>query len=146
MSDLRELSRADLVQVAKDEDVKASGRNEEIIERIVAKRAAAPASSSVDGTSVQSDAAPHPGDADGAEPITPPSAAQPVEAVEAEASDLEPAQPIVEDVPPTAGDELPICRETDAAWWCPICDNSQTHSLQECGGCGAARDGAVVIA
>jgi len=135
MSDLSELSRADLVQVAKDEGVKASGRSEDIIERIEAKRAEGPASSSVDGAS---DAP------EGAAPTVVINTVDPTDPEllraigEAATAERAPAAQI--------GDALPIRRETDAAWWCPICDNSQTHTLQECGGCGAGRDGDEVVA
>ncbi len=125
MSDLNDLSRADLVQAAKVAGVKASGRNEEIIERIEAKRAEGPASSSVDGARQEggSDTEPNGSDA----------------TLTADAAETAP-DPVAE-----SGDVLPIRRETDAAWWCPHCDNSQTQTLQECGGCGAVRDGDMVV-
>jgi hypothetical protein len=34
-----------------------------------------------------------------------------------------------------------IKRQTEMAWWCPLCDNSQTTLQPECGNCGAVRDG-----
>ena len=39
-----------------------------------------------------------------------------------------------------------IERETRIAWWCPICDRSNTQLTAACGGCGAHRDGDVVRA
>lgn len=121
MSDLTDLSRADLVQTAKAEGVKASGTSEEIVARIQAKRAEAPAPASVDGAN------PMPGES--------PSLDDPAETFAR----------LTEAAARKRGDALPITRRNDIGWWCPSCDNSQVHALTECAGCGARRDGDEVV-
>lgn len=54
------------------------------------------------------------------------------------------APPPVQDVKP--GKQVKIERETRGAWWCPICDHSNTQLTPTCGGCGANRDGDAVKA
>ncbi len=60
---------------------------------------------------------------------------------EAETPDVRPAAP-----EPTKPERKPtgtrrIVRETDAAWWCPVCDHSMTQALTKCARCGATRNG-----
>lgn len=43
-----------------------------------------------------------------------------------------------------AEDPYAIKRQTDNAWWCPVCDHSQTKLIDACAGCGARRDGDTV--
>jgi hypothetical protein len=34
-----------------------------------------------------------------------------------------------------------IERESQRAWWCPVCDHSNAQLVGSCAGCGAVRDG-----
>lgn len=45
------------------------------------------------------------------------------------------------------GERVAITRTSSAtgAWWCPVCDHSQTKLIGECKGCGAVRDGDEVV-
>lgn len=44
---------------------------------------------------------------------------------------------------PAAGTKK-IVRETEIAWWCPVCDHSNSTLIDTCGGCGAVRSGGSV--
>jgi uncharacterized protein (UPF0305 family) len=37
-----------------------------------------------------------------------------------------------------------IERQNEVAWWCPVCDHSNSLLTTACGSCGAVRDGDTV--
>ena len=129
MSNLEDLPRAELVQRAKRAGVKASGKNDELIAAIRQVEAATVAAEGEGSVPAEADAK-----TDLAEQVAD-AEARAAEA-EADAKAAAKAQKAFE-----SGKGLPIVRQDDFTWWCPVDDFSQPQGHESCGRCGALRHG-----